>query len=50
MNGNLLDGANNLQSYTGELSINPTVDAIQEFKRVIGHALGRVWLYPQAVW
>jgi hypothetical protein len=30
-NGNLLDGANNLQSYTGELSINPTVDAIQEF-------------------
>lgn len=31
LNGNLLDGANNLQTYYGEISINPDVDAIQEF-------------------
>ena len=31
-NGILLDGANNVQTYLGEVSINPAVDAIQEFK------------------
>lgn len=35
-NANLLDGANNLQTYTGELSINPAVDAVQEFKVLSG--------------
>lgn len=31
-NGDILDGQNNLQAVTGETAINPTVDAIQEFK------------------
>jgi hypothetical protein len=31
-NAILLDGANNIQTYLGEISINPAVDAIQEFK------------------
>lgn len=32
MNGQLLDGANNIQSYIGEVAINPGVDAVEEFK------------------
>ena len=35
-NGNLLDGANNLIDYTGEVSINPAVDTIQEFNVMTG--------------
>jgi len=31
-NGYILDGQNNLQAITGEVVINPTVDAIEEFK------------------
>jgi hypothetical protein len=30
--GFILDGQNNLQAVTGEVAINPTVDAIEEFK------------------
>ena len=36
MNGILLDGANNLIEYSEEISINPTVDAIQEFTVLTG--------------
>lgn len=36
LNGNLLDGANNLIDYTGEISINPAVDTIQEFNVMTG--------------
>ncbi|MDQ2843794.1 MAG: carboxypeptidase regulatory-like domain-containing protein, partial [Acidobacteriota bacterium] len=36
MNANVLDGINNLQTYEGEVSINPTVDAISEFKVISG--------------
>ena len=32
MNGQLLDGSNNIQSYIGEVAINPGVDAVEEFK------------------
>ncbi|HYZ83679.1 MAG TPA: carboxypeptidase regulatory-like domain-containing protein, partial [Bryobacteraceae bacterium] len=32
MNGQLLDGGNNIQSYVGEVAINPGVDAVEEFK------------------
>lgn len=32
MNGQLLDGGNNIQSYIGEVAINPGVDAVEEFK------------------
>lgn len=32
MNANLLDGANNLNDFSGELAINPEADSIQEFK------------------
>ena len=32
MNGQLLDGGNNIQSYIGEVAINPGVDSVQEFK------------------
>jgi hypothetical protein len=28
----LLDGSNNIQSYIGEVAINPGVDAVEEFK------------------
>ena len=31
-NGNVLDGGNNIQTYIGEVSINPAVDAVEEFK------------------
>lgn len=31
-NGNVLDGGNNIQTYVGEVSINPAVDAVEEFK------------------
>lgn len=37
MNANLLDGANNLNDFSGELAINPAVDAIQEFKVQTGY-------------
>lgn len=36
MNGILIDGANNLIEYSEEISINPTVDAIQEFTVLSG--------------
>ncbi|MCX6613723.1 MAG: TonB-dependent receptor [Acidobacteria bacterium] len=32
MNGQLLDGGNNIQSYIGEVAINPGVDSVEEFK------------------
>ena len=32
MNSQLLDGSNNIQSYIGEVAINPGVDAVEEFK------------------
>jgi hypothetical protein len=32
MNAQLLDGANNIQSYIGEVAINPGVDSVEEFK------------------
>lgn len=32
MNGMILDGGNNIQSYIGEVNINPAVDAVEEFK------------------
>ena len=32
MNGQLLDGSNNIQSYIGEVAINPGVDSVEEFK------------------
>ncbi len=32
MNGQVLDGGNNIQTYLGEVNMNPAVDAIQEFK------------------
>lgn len=32
MNAQLLDGSNNIQSYIGEVAINPAVDAVEEFK------------------
>lgn len=32
MNGQLLDGANNIQSYIGEVAVNPGVDSVEEFK------------------
>ena len=32
MNSQLLDGGNNIQSYIGEVAINPGVDAVEEFK------------------
>lgn len=32
MNGMVLDGGNNIQSYIGEVAINPGVDAVEEFK------------------
>ena len=32
MNGMLLDGGNNIQSYIGEVNISPSVDAVEEFK------------------
>ncbi|MBC8165340.1 MAG: TonB-dependent receptor, partial [Bryobacteraceae bacterium] len=32
MNGMVLDGGNNIQSYVGEVAINPGVDAVEEFK------------------
>jgi hypothetical protein len=35
-NGNTLDGQNNLQTYTGEVSINPGSDSIREFKIQFG--------------
>jgi hypothetical protein len=32
MNAQSLDGSNNIQSYIGEVAINPAVDAVEEFK------------------
>ncbi|MBI2685512.1 MAG: TonB-dependent receptor [Acidobacteria bacterium] len=32
MNAQSLDGGNNIQSYIGEVAINPAVDAVEEFK------------------
>lgn len=32
MNAQVLDGGNNIQSYIGEVAINPAVDAVEEFK------------------
>ncbi len=32
MNGQVLDGGNNIQTYLGEVNMNPAVDAVQEFK------------------
>lgn len=32
MNGQVLDGGNNIQTYLGDVNMNPAVDAIQEFK------------------
>ena len=32
MNAQSLDGGNNIQSYVGEVAINPAVDAVEEFK------------------
>jgi hypothetical protein len=37
MNANLLDGANNLNNFSGELAINPAVDSVQEFKVQTGY-------------
>lgn len=37
MNANLLDGANNLNNFSGEIAINPQVDAIQEFRVQTGY-------------
>jgi len=37
LNANLLDGANNLNDFSGELAINPSVDAVQEFKVQTGY-------------
>lgn len=36
VNNNLLDGTNNLQSYLGEVAINPKSDAISEFRIMSG--------------
>ena len=32
MNGQVLDGGNNIQTYLGDINLNPAVDAVQEFK------------------
>jgi hypothetical protein len=32
MNGQVLDGGNNIQTYLGDLNMNPAVDAVEEFK------------------
>lgn len=37
MNANLLDGANNLNNFSGEIAINPQVDAVQEFRVQTGY-------------
>lgn len=37
MNANILDGANNLNNFSGEIAINPQVDAIQEFRVQTGY-------------
>jgi hypothetical protein len=37
LNANLLDGANNLNNFSGELAINPAVDAVQEFRVQTGY-------------
>ena len=37
LNANILDGANNLNNFSGEIAINPQVDAIQEFRVQTGY-------------
>jgi len=37
LNANILDGANNLNNFSGEIAINPQVDAIQEFRVQSGY-------------
>ena len=37
LNGNILDGANNMNNFSGEIAINPQVDAIQEFRVQTGY-------------
>ncbi len=32
MNGEVLDGGNNIQTYLGDINMNPAVDAVEEFK------------------
>ncbi len=32
MNGQVLDGGNNVQTYLGDVNMNPAVDAVEEFK------------------
>lgn len=32
MNGQVLDGGNNIQTYLGDINMNPAVDAVEEFK------------------
>ena len=45
MNGMVLDGGNNIQSYIGEVAINPGVDAVEEFKVQSGAMSVRVWIH-----
>jgi len=37
LNANLLDGANNINNFSGEIAINPQVDAIEEFRVQTGY-------------